>query len=680
MFNPLNSIEKKFYEIRDFFWNYPDYIFGPGSISAKVNILYKSSMPYSHFAFAGLCVILIFLSSFVVDLKALVKIEDSTLVEGVVMGADDSGSIQKLTKVNPIIPSNVQIERDLSELIYEPLIRYEYDQSSSAQWNVKIEDVLAENVIKIREGADYQFNLRRNVLWHDGKQFTADDVIRTFDIVSGIENRSEAYITAIKQLRWEKLDDFTVRVCTRGTSDANNCNQTKDNPILSNFLELISIKIIPAHKSQDINSQNIDTTIPELFRSPVGTGKYKFYRADDQSVKVVRNDKYYGEKQVLKEPTLDPSVASNYNTVKILPKIQAIEFKFFRDLNDAITGLQNGTVHTLATISTESKQTLDEYPQIKTQLSPVLVNQYWSMYFNLRKDPNGKTLGADFFQDVKVRTAISYAINRQDLVSNALQGIGEEAFGPIPTVSEYFDPNAQWKTYNPDQARKLLDEAGWTIKNGSTFRTNSEGREMSFSLYYVNSYDRVNVAKFIERDLELVGIKAIVNRTEQPGQDSSPDAPSGWSLQDINNQFLSPRLFDAILYGMNTFIDPDRYELFHSSQEKTGLNISGYVGTAPTVRPKPASERREGESSLITLPKVDALLDETRRLDPEIEKDKRNSNYDTIQELIAEDVPEVFLYHPQFIYYANSRVKNVDLHNVSSLETRFTNIENFEVD
>jgi len=680
MFNPLSRIEKKFYEIREFFWNYPDYLVGPGSLSARTSVLYRSSIPYSHFVFAGICVVLIFFSSFIIDLKALIKITDSTLIEGVVMGVDDNGNIQKLTKVNPIIPSNVQIERDLSELIYEPLIRYEYQQTPSGPWNVTIEDVLAESVIKIREGADYQFNLRRNVLWHDGKQFTADDVIRTFDIVSGIANRNEAYIKAIQQLRWEKIDDFTVRVCTKGSVDSTNCNQTKDNPILSNFLELISIKIIPEAHSKDINSQTIDTSTPDLFRAPVGTGKYKFYRVDTQSVKIVRNDKYYGEKTELKEPGLDPAVADNYATVKILPKIQSIEFKFFRNLEDAIVGLQNGTVHTLATISTENKQTLDDYPQIETKLSPYLVNQYWSMYFNLRKDPNGKTLGADFFQDVKVRTAISEAINRDDLIKNALQGIGQEDKGPIPNVSEYYNPNAPWKTYNPDDARNLLDEAGWTIKDNATYRTNADGREMSFSLYYVNSYDRVNVAKFIERDLQSVGIKVLINRTEQPGQDTSADAPQGWSLQEINNQFLSPRLFDAILYGINTFIDPDRYELFHSSQEKTGLNISGYVGSAPTVRPKPASERKEGESSLITLPKVDALLDETRRLDPETEKDKRKTNYDTIQELIAEDVPEVFLYNPQFIYYVNSRVKGVDLTNVSSLETRFRNIENFEVD
>lgn len=680
MFNPLSRIEKKFYDIREFFWNYPDYLIGPGSLSARVNVLYKSSVPYSHFVLAGICVVLIFFSSFVVDLKALIKISDSTLIEGVVMGVDDNGNIQKLTKVNPIIPSNVQIERDLSELIYEPLIRYEYNQNSTGTWTVNIEDVLAESVIKIREGADYQFNLRRNVLWHDGKQFTAEDVIRTFDLVSGIENRNEAYIKAIQQLRWEKIDDFTVRVCTKGTVDANNCNQTKDNPILSNFLELISIKILPSLHTKDINSQNIDSSTPDLFRSPIGTGKYKFYRVDAQSVKVIKNDKYYGEKSVLKDPALDVNDPKNYETIKISPKIQSIEFKFFRNLEDAIKGLQNGTVHTLATISTEDKQTLNDYPQIETKLSPVLVNQYWSMYFNLRKDPNGKTLGATFFQDVNVRTAISEAINREDLIKNALQGIGQEAKGPIPDISEFFNANAAWKTYNPDDARKLLDTAGWTIKNNSEYRSDPNGNEMVFSLYYVNSYDRVNVAKFIERDLAAVGIKVLINRREQPGQDTSSDAPDGWSLQEINNQFLSPRLFDAILYGINTFIDPDRYELFHSSQEKTGLNISGYVGSAPTVRARPASERKEGEDSLITLPKVDALLDETRRLDPDTEKDKRKVNYDVIQELIAEDVPEVFLYNPQFVYYVNSRVKGVDLNNVSSLETRFRNIENFEVD
>lgn len=668
MSNPITRLEKGFYKIRDFFWDYPDYLIGSErSLRTYVETLYKSALPYSHFVAAFLAIIFVFLSMFVVDLKEILRAKDRGLIEAVVMGVDDNGNIQKLTKINPIIPSNVQIERDLSELIYEPLIRYEYDQTKST-WSPGVENVLAESVIKIREGADYQFNLRRNVVWHDGRPFTADDVIKTFDIIAQIEGRNEAYIRAIKQLRWEKLDDYTVRVCTKGQSEGNNCNQTLDNPIFSNFLELIAIKIIPSHKTLDITPQNIDTSIPELFRSPIGTGKFKFFRVDNQSVKVTWNDKYYGEKRVV-------GTDGTVKLQKIIPKITSIEFKLFKNIDDAIVALQNGTVHSFASISTQFKTELGDYPQINEFLSPVLVNQYWAIYFNLRKDPNGKPLGAEFFQDAKVRAAISEAINRKDLIQNALQGIGQEANGPISIASEYYNEKAHWKTYNTLEAERLLDEAGWKLKPGDKYRKNAAGTEMSFSLYFVNSYDRLNVAKIIQRDLEMVGINVIIDRRDQPGQDASDSAPNGWDLQEINNQFLSPRLFDAILYGMNTFIDPDRFELFHSTQEKTGLNISGYVGTVPTV--KVNENRKEGEPSLITVPKVDRLLEDTRRFDPEKDKAKRIENYDTIQELIADDSPVVFLYHPQFIYYANVRIKDLNLVNVSSLETRFRNVEDF---
>ncbi|MBE0573707.1 hypothetical protein IH575_02270, partial [Candidatus Dojkabacteria bacterium] len=123
---------------------------------------------------------------------------------------------------------------------------------------------------------------------------------------------------------------------------------------------------------------------------------------------------------------------------------------------------------------------------------------------------------------------------------------------------------------------------------------------------------------------------------------------------------------------MNTFIDPDRYELFHSSQSvDPGLNIASYIGSAETIQVK--------ESQLERLPRIDRLLEVTRTFDPLQAKSERLRNYLDIQTLIAEDAPVVFLYHPQFIYYANTNVSHVDLSNVASVEDRFRNIENWEI-
>src|SRR5690606_20375939 len=111
--------------------------------------------------------------------------------------------------------------------------------------------------------------------------------------------------------------------------------------------------------------------------------------------------------------------------------------------------------------------------------------------------------------------------------------------------------------FNKQEAERLLDDAGWTLKPGAVFRTNDSGELMQFTLYYVENPDRKSVAEQIKNNLKSIGIDVKITQ---------PDSNQAWTLKELNNQVLSPRLFDVLLYGMNTFVDPDRYELYHSSQ------------------------------------------------------------------------------------------------------------------
>lgn len=656
----LKTPEQFIYKVRDLFWNYPDFLFGENSLRSRFTTLYKLSIPYSHFLLASFTfafIIFLFGSS---RYKAIVTVPNKTLIESVVMGVDSEGRLQRVNKVNPLFPTNIQLEKDLIDLIYEPLIKYEYVEQPDGSWQPLVTNVLASDVIRIKEGSDYQFNLKRGVRWHDDREFKADDVLATLNAVSNLNRADNAFIKAIKQMKWEKVSDYSIRLCTRGSDETATCNESRDNPIFSNFLELVSISIVPAHKISNLNENQINNSDADIFRSPVGTGKYKFYSADNSSITIVRNTDYI------------------YPMDQHQPTISTIKFKYYKTLEDAVKSIQNGESHSLASISVEFKNELDKNTNVNINLSPVLDNQYWGLYFNLKKDPNGDSRGPEFFQNVNVRKAISHAISRYEVIENALLGVGDEAFGPITQKSEFFNKNAGWATYDPKEAKRILDQEGWTIKGNQKYRTNDKGEEMSFSLYFVNNFDRLNVARVIQKNLSDVGIRVIIDRRQMPGQDSSEESPSGWTLDEINREVLASRSFDAILYGMNTFIDPDRYELFHSSQSvDPGLNISSYVGSAQTVRPR--ENRQEGESSLETLPKVDRLLEITRTFDPSTSKSERLSNYSEIQTLIAEDAPVTFLYHPQFIYYTNTNVTTIDLSSVASVEDRFRNIQNWEI-
>src|SRR5690606_19363638 len=122
------------------------------------------------------------------------------------------------------------------------------------------------------------------------------------------------------------IDKYTVRVCTKASDDTRSCDESKNKPIFSNFLELIGIKIIPEHRIKDINSATVNTSIPELYRSPVGTGRYKFIGADDYSVTIEFNDDYY---------------------LPGAPQINQIRFRYYRNLEEAVEAMQNGEVHLL---------------------------------------------------------------------------------------------------------------------------------------------------------------------------------------------------------------------------------------------------------------------------------------------------------------------------------------------
>ncbi len=703
MLNPFRLIEKLVYSIREAFWQYPELLFGQGdSFFSHLSKIYRAGLPYSHFI-SGLILFLFILLTFFSGISlGLLASNDDKMIEAIVMGVDADGRVQRINKVNPIIPSNIQLEKDLVDLIYEPLVEYNFELNSDGVWEPVVKEILAEEVIKIRQGADYQFKLRKGVRWHDGSEFDADDVMATLNLFSSL-NVSNAYTQATKQLIWEKIDKYNIRICTKSTEEnVTRCDDSTRNPIFSNFLELISIKILPEKNITDINSQNINSTEPKIFRAPNGTGMYKFASTSSDAITLKAN--------------------SIYHDINFEPKIKTIEFKFYKTFNLAVEALQNGEVHSLAAVSTENLRDLEQYQNIIPDKSSVISNQYWAIYFNLRKDPNGKTIAPQFLSDVNVRKAIAYGIDKNKIIENALGGIGEVAVNTIDQRSEFFNPyslletnresdiinvlnqkswkydpklsfdeNIQaanniiknelkdldtdniWLTYNPSVAKKLLDTAGWTIKNNEEYRTDKSGNIMQFSLYFVDSYDRQNIATTIQENLKSIGIKVITDRREQPGQDTSFSAPSGWSLNELNNQILSPRLFDVILYGVDTFIDPNRYELFHSSEQAhPGLNISGYASTEESVKPR--ENRKEGEDALVRLPKVDKRLEDARRFDPVSAKTERKENYDDVQRLIIDDSPLVFLYHPQFIYYHNSRLQNVDLSKSSSVEQRFKTI------
>lgn len=605
----LQSIQKFIYSLRASLWSYPENIFiSDYSPVQRIVDIYQNARPFSHF-FSIIFIAVVLFSLVSQDVSANFRINNSTFIEGVIVGVDGHGQLRQLNRISPLIVSEIQLEKDLSELIYESLIKI--DQKGN------VTNVLAESYEVLDNGSRYRFHLLPDVYWHDGKLLTSRDVEATFRLLQELEGSAETstiHSRASKNMKIEVIDDNTFDFTF------------KENTVIPSFFEAISFKVLPQHLLTDVNPHNINTSDPIINRVPVGTGPFRMQKVESKSI-------------VLRQNTL-------YRTPV---NLQLLVFRLFPNEVSAVNAIKSGQIHGLAGVSIDSLRDLQDNASTQILTSGVIYNQYWGIYFNLEDK---------MFSDIKLRQAVASAVNK-NLVIEALLGFAENADSPIP-VSSFAYADVNHYTYDKVKAQELLDEAGWILPPGKLFRE-KDGQILEFEMLYVDNSDRAKIASVLEQDLAEVGIRL----------KTKPE-----TLANMRDQYIIPKQYSSLLFGVQTFVDPDRYELFHSSQiNHPGLNISSYR-SSHEVLAVVSDPDKPGRVVSMKIPEVDDLLDDARKV---TNKDSRKTFYKKFQEIIAEDVPVIFLYHPKETYIINRRVKNVDISNLGTLEERFLNIEDWTI-
>jgi peptide/nickel transport system substrate-binding protein len=237
---------------------------------------------------------------------------------------------------------------------------------------------------------------------------------------------------------------------------------------------------------------------------------------------------------------------------------------------------------------------MNEVPFLKIYSQPSLGYTY--IGYNL-KNP--------LFQDKRVRQAFTHAINREEIVQYVLYGLGAVATGPFPNHLWYCNPNVKPLPYDPQKARQILSEAGWKDTNGDGI-LDRDGKPFKFTLITNSGNDtRRDVGVLVQRQLREIGIDVTFELYE-------------WSV--FLKNFVNAKHFDACVLGWSLSVDPDAYEIWHSSQIERGFNFISYQN-----------------------PEVDRLWEEGRK---EYDVEKRKQIYWRIHELIADDQPYTFLYVP----------------------------------
>jgi len=523
--------------------------------------------------------------------------------------------------INPLLAQN-DVDIDLSRLIFSGLMKYDK--------NLQVVPDLTERYEVSEDQKVYTFVLRENAMWHDGDPVTAEDVIFTFESIQNTDFRSPLIIS-FRGVTVEKIDDRTVQF-------------TLPQPYAS-FLEVLTVGILPEHLWREISPINANLT--EYNIKPVGSGPWMF---ETLSKDRLGNIKTYN---------LEPNPA--YYDRK--PHLQHLTFKFYPDFVTAVEALKNHSVEGISFLPKELKPQLASQKSLNTY--SFYLPQYTAIFFNQKK--------LDALRDKNVRQALALGIDKQRILTDALELEGEIIQSPLLPVAVSLS-NDKILTFNPNQANQLLDDAGWkrisqdeykAFRSGqvtaSSSPTSTEpiaenidgGTEESQEFYRkdgdtvlevtlttVNHPVNVKTAEIIKHQWENIGVKVNISVI-----DSSR----------ITREAIKPRNYEVLLFGIIVGSNADPFPFWHSSQvADPGLNLAQL-------------SNRE----------ADKQLEGARTAD--VTDDKKTQHYTSFAEILAQEVPAIFLYNPTYTYVVDKKIKGVDINRINIPADRFNNINEWYI-
>jgi len=473
-------------------------------------------------------------------------------------------SIGDASYLNPILASD-SASGDINGYVYNGLVKYDK--------NLKLVGDLAESWNISDDGLAITFQLRKNVNWHDGEPFTSEDVKFTYEKLVDPNTRTPYASDYLMVDRLEIVDSYTVRIIYKEP--------------FSPGLESWGMGIIPQHifEKGDFNSHPAN-------RHPIGTGPYEFveWKTDERIVLKANKDYFEGR------PYIDRII------YRIVPD-QAVQF----------LELRKGTIDTMGL-------TPDQF-QKEAVSEDFLENINKFRYPSFGYTYLGYNLKNPLFKDERVRRAITYAVNRQEIIDGVLLGLGQISTGPFPPTSWAYNETVPIYEHNSEKAKELLYKSGWQDRDGDGI-LDKDGRPFSFTLM-TNQGNKMRelCATIIQFNLKQIGIQVKIRILE-------------WA--SFIHQYIDKKNFDAVILGWSLSRDPDQYSIWHSSQIKEGqYNFVSYSN-----------------------PEIDRLLVEGRRT---FNMEKRKEIYHRIHTILAEEQPYTFLYVADALPVVHKRFHGIEV-------------------
>lgn len=421
--------------------------------------------------------------------------------------------------------STTTYDNNVNSLVYSPLILLDE--------NNEYQPGLAEKYEFSDDKLTLTFNLRKGVKWHDGEEFTADDVAFTFTSIAdpkytGSRFNEISKIVGAQDYHDGKSDSISgIKVI-----DPNTISFTYTEvyaPALSNFSQR---GIIPKHIWSKVDIADWENQ-SDLLNKPIGTGPFKLtdFKAD-QYVELAKNDSYFGG----------------------TPKIDKFIFKV-TNTETELSELAKGDID-VVTLSSIKEEELKELKDagIKIEEKPSANYQFMTMNSN-----------REFFKDKKVRQAITYAINRKGMVTSLLEDHGQVVNAPLSLAGwAYPESGLNNYDYNVEKAKELLKDSGWNENNGVLEK---DGKKFEVELVVpTGNKSREQSAPIIQQNLKDIGITVNI---------STMDVASAMAKTKGEGDY------DMALLGFTLEVDPGDANRYWSSSIANGsqFNFSNFINS-----------------------------------------------------------------------------------------------------
>ena len=429
--------------------------------------------------------------------------------------------ITNFDTINPIISNNSNLQ-NISRLIFEPLINLSY--------NYKLEPCLAKEWNKVDKNT-YLIKLRENVKWQDGKSFDSNDVIFTVNIIRNLKEKS-IYFYNIKDIKEiNKIDEYTIKIITED-----------EIPYFEYNL------IFPIMSSKYYTEESFTEKKKNI--RPIGTGLYYISDYNNENITLKLNSAWWKKED---------------------SKIDNITINLYDNINKATQDIEISNIDLLTT----SLKDIDNYvDETKCNTKTFIGRNYHYIVLNLKYN---------ILKNKKIRQAISYAINKDDIINNVYNKKYMKSEFPLDFGSYLYNKNLEKIEYNKSKAEEILKECN--IKNINLKL-----------LVKSNNEDRIKVANIIKQQLEDIGIKVtIIEKSEKQYK------------EDLKN-----KNFDLCLAENTYSFSPSLNSYFEDN------NLSGY--------------------------KNNEIIKILRRIENKSEEDSKKSIEEIIK-YYNEDVPYISLYY-----------------------------------